>query len=199
VIRPAPCGRSQPRGFTLLELTVTAGLTLLVLVMAARFFWPLVRTVIRSQERAGLQQRATLAMESLRSALQSTNPGGLAYQPGRLAIHPLDTRSAASRPRYLLELWSFTWSEQKLRRQRWSPSPFPLADDAPTRLTPAQLALFPAVCPDERLLATGVSEFTLTSDAPLPQLANPVRLRLVVANEQDRFEWQETVLLRNSV
>lgn len=184
------------RGITLIELIVTASLTLLVLTLAARFFWPLVRTVIRSQERAGLQQRCTLAMESLRSALQSTNPGGLAYQPGRLVLHPLDPRSASPRPRYLLELWSFSLAGGELRRQRWQPSPIPLADDAPTRLTPTQLTGLPAICPDERLLASGVKEFTLE---PWPQLTNPVRLKLVVANDDDRFQWEETVLLRNAL
>lgn len=192
-------------GLTLIELLVTAGLALLVMTLASRFFWPLVRIVIRSQERAGLQQRCTLAMDSLRGGLQATNPGGLAYTPGLLVLHPLDVRAVATRPRYLVELWSFHHTGGELRRQRWQPVPsalgLTLTDDAASRLTPSQLTLLPTLGPpaDQRLLTSGVTEFNLSSSAPAPQLANPVRLRLVLAHQDDRYACEQTVLLRNSL
>lgn len=82
---------SSSRGFSLVELFISAGLVLLVLSLGFNLSQQIMQMQLNTGEVAQLQQRATLVFEDLRRDLVSASIGGISLHQEResvdLAVH----------------------------------------------------------------------------------------------------------------
>jgi type II secretory pathway component PulJ len=197
------------RAFTVLETLVAAGLGLLLLVLTFRFFVPALKISLRSQERTGMQQRCYLALQKIRADLSLTNAAAVSLAtltpPSILAIQPMELETMENRPTYQLRLVSYHVSPQKhLLRRVWQPPPtlgVTFEASRPHRLDATQLGQLAGLTSgwfETRRLSPDVEEFSLGSAVPPPNIANPVRVKIVLKSGDDRCQMEQTVFLRNS-
>ncbi|MBX3169410.1 MAG: hypothetical protein KF760_18565 [Candidatus Eremiobacteraeota bacterium] len=196
------------RAFSLLELVFAAGLSFLLLTLTFRFFVPAVRISLRSQARVSMQQRCALSLQKLQADLFLTSAGAVSRtdepdRPSILALQPLELRTTLGRPTYQIKLISYhVTGDRRLWRRIWQPPPnlgVAFETAAPHRISAAQLNQLAGLTGffESHLLTGDVEQFTVSSAIPAPNVANPVRIVLVLEHLEHRCRMEQAVFLKN--
>lgn len=192
-----------------MEILLAAGLSLLLLVLTFQFFVPALKISLRSQARTGMQQRCYLALQKIHADLDLTNAGALSVvndpAPSILAMQPIELETLEGRPTYQMKLVSYHVSAKKqLLRRIWSPPPSlgaTFETSRPHRLSPLQLVQLAGLTSgylETRQLSPDVESFDLSSAVPTPNIANPIKVKIVLKSGDDRCAMEQSVFMRNS-
>lgn len=204
---------SRRAGMTLVELLVTAAVSLLLLGMLAQFLAPTMRATARGNAQGQLHQTGAVAMSLLTDDLQKAPAAGIGYRnsvdmvddPAVVAIQPLLDVDPDGRPVYATSFTVYFWrpSEHRLYRKQGETAGLTLSSAEPTRLDDVQLLALADSGAGARVVATEVSEFALTSPVSAPNIGEPLTLILrlsrdVVAGQPpETFQLVRQVYLRN--
>lgn len=197
------------RGFTLMEILLASSLGLLLLVLTFRFFVPALKISLRSQARTGMQQRCYLALQKIHADLDMTNAGAVSLvndpAPSILALQPIELETLEGRPTYQMKLISYHVSQKKqLLRRVWAPPPglgVTFETSRTHRLSSLQLVQMAALASgamETRQLSPDVETFDLSSGVPAPNIANPVKVKIVLKTGDDRCAMEQSVFLKNT-
>lgn len=196
------------RGFTILEIMVSAALLLLATGLIFQFLVPALQASSRSQVRVEMQQTATVALEYMVRDLERTSPGGVTLESGILAVNPVEQLQNDGtliwEDVFVVYYWDTT--NQRLIRREWppgppAPRPEHLFRGRAKRLDSAILSQISVPAPDDRVMATGVIDFAV-EDTGTGVLAQPLTVRLRLQrgantgrSEQETFEMKRVVYL----
>lgn len=182
---------------------MAATLSLLLLGLCLRLFWPGFRFVLIGGARAELQQRAVLTTQRLAEDLQSTGACGVSLSANTLAVQPISEITPDPRVVYATSLIGWLWRGERLQRLVWPASPVPLDPDLPLRLDATGLAGLDAVASSGQRTLTldGARDFSVTSSAADGNIESPLTLRLslrrLVGHTPEDFTLERAVVLRN--
>lgn len=187
------CAAKRPRGMSLVEVLLAAGLGLVVLLVILNLLIPAFRLSARGTAMIELDQRAALTDQRLERALRaSTRLGVRAFSSGEgrfLSTHAIEGALTGSKPKLSPQLRVFVWQGKRLTEH---------LVDLPN--TPAR----PTVLPDAELLTglpgsrvsftvEGVTLFeTVVREGP------QVDLRFVVEKGKEQLEIRRSIFLINS-
>ncbi len=188
------------RGYSLVELMVTSGVSLLILGVLYALLVIGMRIYRHGSARSELQVAATLSLGRITADVDRTTPAGLSVRPDGLALVPLKGVSADGRQLWEEEVIVCHWDpqESRLLRRRCPPVPegLSLALD-PTRalvFTADELqALFLAGGPEPAIIARDVTHFE-AARAETPRL---LHLKIGLTREGLKFSVERDVFLRN--
>lgn len=175
-------------GFTLLEMMIAAGLTLLLLGVVIKVFVPAMSHSSQGTTRLELQQFAILAHQQIHKELSRTRFGGVSVAESNLLIHPQASLDSAGQPIWSdhVILFHLDSSSGKLGKYKLSSTPVkPNRYDAPGLLTLATSLPAP-----EKIVAGFVSEFK--AEMPVPATATvpgkPFQIKLVLEKKIARMD-----------
>lgn len=171
------------RGFTLAEVLVAAGVSLLMAGVFFKVFVPAMSHSAKGTTRLELRQFALLAFYQIQNELSHTRPNALSAADAMLATHPQVSLDGSGLPIWAdsAVLFSHLASEEKLAKYS-----LPGATEKPNRYAPVDLlALRPTLGAPEKILASFVSEFRVAmptvATATVP--SKPLELELVMEKD----------------
>ena len=213
---------SKAKGFTILEVLIAAGLSLLLVGLFLGILGPTLRATGRNSARIALQQSALLALNRVSKEVQASCVSGLGILPGDptvLSIHRIadvvNTSPASRAFDSQLIVYSYVPSSHQIRRRLW-PEPGlgettldgllepPTANQAlrPEARSLLYFAQHPG--PREGILVGQVRRFSVTSRSNAPEVTPPLVLTLELEGalpgsaQPYRFELSQSLSPRNS-
>ena len=195
--RVAKVGKARS-GFTLLEMMIAAGLTLLLLGVVIKIFVPAMSHSSQGTTRLELQQFAILAHQQIQKELSRTRFGGTSVANSNLLLHPQASLDSAGQPIWdnHVILFHLDSSSGKLGKYKLSAAPV-----KPNHYEPAALLTLAATLPrPEKIVAGFVSEFQ--AEMPVPATATipgkPFQVKLVLEKKIPRTDKPVQISLTQS-
>lgn len=216
----------KAKGFTLVEVLIASGLSLLLVGLFLGVLGPTLRATGRNSARISLQQSALLALNRMSKELQASCTSGIGIlppvvdgDPTVLSIHRIsdvvNTMPASRAFDSQLIVYSYLPASHQIRRRLW-PEPGLGETTLDGLLEPptATLALRPEPRsllyfarnpgPRERILVGQVRRFIVSSKSLAPEVTPPLSLTLELEGEMPgstqpyRFELSQSLSPRNS-
>lgn len=198
------------KGFTLLEITVTAVLLSMVMLLAIRFLVPTMRISARGTLRVEMQQTAVVALNRLITDYERSSPAGIGLRltaPVAVSVCPVvrvqpDGADVWSDS---FILYSYDVPTRQLRRREWPPgAPSPTTEELTItkarRLGPDRIAGILAEPPARQIiLAADVDSFQILQPpgATGDMLIQPVRFQLTLKRQDQTFTCTRSAFVRN--
>ncbi|MBT9587370.1 hypothetical protein IV102_28775 [bacterium] len=208
---------ARPKGITLIELLVTVGLVLVLLVAGMWLFLPTLNALSRGTARSEVEEQAVLSLYKVEEELRRSAPEGIqvfsqaevtaARFPGLLVTPLKDVDGDGDRVWWpkVLAIW---WDRpgQRLSLKSWPPkNPAGFAME-PTVNRPACLNLNEYVSLVESLNGTeiswakGVTQFDVTDSGVADWAVPPISLTITVRRQEghhmESFQARRTLTLR---
>ncbi len=200
------------RGFSVLELIVTAALGLLLLSVCIQFLIPSLNVTARETARSQMQERASMVLRRLTNDLGTSSAAGITLRnatPAEAAcftIQPVKSLATNLQNQYEEKLIVYTWDKtsKQVWRRVWPPEPPSLALTLkplnPDRVPNSALNAFAAAGGTD-LLANDVTELAVKSPLDPPNLGTPLTLSIEcvqkpAAGRNETFRLEAVVDLR---
>ncbi len=180
--------KTKSAGFTLLEVMIAAGLTLLLLGIVIKIFVPAMSHSSQGTTRLELQQFAILAQQQIHRELSRTRFGGVSVADSNLLVHPQASLDSAGQPIWSdhVILFHLDSGSGKLGKYKLSSTP-----EKPNRYDPAGLLTLASSLPNpDKIIAGFVTEFH--ARMPVPATATvagkPFQVKLVLEKKIARMD-----------
>lgn len=199
----------RARGVTLVELLVGATLLVLVFVLTFGYLIPATKAAYRYRTRSHLHQLAVVVLARLEEAAGTTAPGGLSWSesdPVALGFNPVDRVQAGNAALLWTNRFELFWwdqSAQALKHTNWPPGP-PTQEAGESsilkakRLSRSRIREITLNAPQSRVLAEGVTGFSVTHAGDESTLIQPVKVSIEITETGPR-EAQDKQVVRQSL
>lgn len=176
-------GRQKARAFSLVEVMVAAGISLLLAGVVIKIFIPAMSHSAQGTTRLELQQFAVLAHQKIRKELLRSRFGGVSTADATLLIHPQVALDSVGQPVWDTDVLVFHLDRSTQKLGRYS---LPSEPVQPNRYTPtALLTRIAALPPAEKIIASFASEFIVTPSVPATATTPPMPMTIQLTLEKD--------------